>query len=190
MNLNIYENFFEVNLNKPYAKFVFLCSLPFFLAGLDMLFFHFVIPSAKPKDIKGYIVGGLFLLIAGGIGLISGLKNTLKPSTLFIANNKGIFLYTKPFSSKADFIPWPDILDIREGKISNPQDHMPVGKSTFPALMIVLTPESQLPSEKITGGAALIEWSNKSIKILASQLSIELKTSILKLQELKQQSNK
>jgi len=104
---------FQIKLSRLLNVFFLLLGGVFFLAGLDMAFFHKVISAI---DETGYVFAAWFCLIVGGFVGFTGVQNCISPMTIIAVSKRGIELKVNPGPTrKLTLIPWEDIEDIGQG---------------------------------------------------------------------------
>ncbi len=163
---------FQIKLSGLLSVFFLLLGGVFFAAGLDMVFFHRVIPGASEP---GYSFAAWFCLIIGGLVGFTGLQNWISPMTLLAISKRGVELKASPGPTrKLTLIPWEDIEDIGQGQIT--MSGSKGGRIIHQTVKFTLKKNSSSAKSRITD--AMVRWSDNEVDFDSTYFKIDLQVLI------------
>ena len=170
---------FQIKLSGLLSVFFLLVGVVFFFVGLDMVFFHRVIPDTSES---GYVFAAWFCLVIGGLVGFTGLQNCFSPMTLLAVSKRGVELKASPGPTrKLTFIPWEDIEDIGQGQIIISGTNGV--RAIHQTVKFILKKDSSSAKSRITD--AMVRWSDNEVDFDSAYFKIDLQLLIKALKMIK-----
>lgn len=171
---------FQIKLSGLLSVFFLLVGVVFFFVGLDMVFFHRVIPDTSES---GYVFAAWFCLVIGGLVGFTGLQNCFSPMTLLAVSKRGVELKASPGPiRKLTLIPWEDIEDIGQGQII--MSGSKGGRIIHQTVKFILKKNTPSAVGKITD--AMVRWSETEVNFDSTYFKIDLDVLIKVLRKIRE----
>jgi len=171
---------FQVKLARGLSVFFLLIGGIFFTVGLDMVFFHKVIPISQEP---GYAFASWFFLMIGGLVGFTGLQNCFSPMTLLAVSKRGVELKASPGPiRKLTLIPWEDIEDIGQGQII--MSGSKGGRIIHQTVKFILKKNTPSAAGRITD--AMVRWSETEVNFDSTYFKIDLDVLIKALRKIRE----
>lgn len=175
---------FTIKLSRLLSVFFLLLGGVFFSAGLDMIFFHRIIPLIEEK---GYVFASWFCLIIGGLVGFTGVQNCISPMILIAVSKKGIELKASPGPTRRlTLIPWQDIEDIGQGQII--MSGSKGGRVIHKTIKFMLKAGSPSANARLTDG--MLRWGASEVNFDSIYFKVKLESLINTLKMVMSQPDK